>query len=60
MLIIIINNLQMADEWPCTIDTPPGEYIVHLVTHDVTSDQVTLLHHYLQILYIFILIMWSK
>ena len=47
MLIIIINSLQMADEWRCTIDTPPGEYIVHLVTHDVTSDQVTLLHHYL-------------
>jgi len=38
------------NDW-CTFGTPPGEYIVHLVTHDVTSDQVTLLpgrwRHYL-------------
>ena len=35
-----INNLWTSDEWLVYSGAPPGEYIVHPVTCDVTSDRL--------------------
>jgi len=37
-----INDQWTLDEWVVHAGMPPGEYIAHLVTCDVTSDQVTI------------------